>query len=501
MRVAIAASAWTLDRIALAYVAVPSAIFVAGWIVWPLGPVAAVALMVGAILATRRDATMATATATATRAMPRAVAWIVAGVAVAWCLAGGQGHVVFANQDWHVRDAVLLDLVRDAWPVRYAVDGVETLLRAPIGYYLPAALVGKAAGVASAEVALAAWTIAGVALTFALMLGDRPTPRAAAVRIGVFILFSGMDIVPSLFRNDPHDVGAHLEWWATIFQYSSQTTQLFWVPNHALPGWIAVAWLLRQDPRRVPVAPAVLFVVLTPLWAPLTALGIAALVGVALVRHAVGAGIVRVVRRLIDWRLVLPVVVCVALVYPFITAGSDKVPMGLTSDFRWIGEDIVQRYVEFVAFEFGAFALLLIARDRRDPLLWTAIAVLLALPIVRFGPYNDLAMRASIPPLTLIAVRMGAWLSSPRARGRDTDLRLVAAIVLVVGAVTPAMEFARSFITARWDMDRTASVIDVTRGTHYLAPADGRWLRTFLRDSDVSQRSGGSLDPRPSNAR
>jgi len=30
------------------------------------------------------------------------------------------------------------------------------------------------------------------------------------------------------------DVTKHLEWWAGRYQYSSMTTQLFWVPNHAL---------------------------------------------------------------------------------------------------------------------------------------------------------------------------------------------------------------------------------------------------------------------------
>src|SRR5215204_3146659 len=32
-----------------------------------------------------------------------------------------------------------------------------------------------------------------------------------------------------------------IERWASIFEYSSQTSQLFWVPNQALTGWLTAA--------------------------------------------------------------------------------------------------------------------------------------------------------------------------------------------------------------------------------------------------------------------
>ena len=32
------------------------------------------------------------------------------------------------------------------------------------------------------------------------------------------------------------NITSHLEWWAGKYQYSSTTTQLFWVPNHAPRG-------------------------------------------------------------------------------------------------------------------------------------------------------------------------------------------------------------------------------------------------------------------------
>jgi hypothetical protein len=458
---------------ALVYLGLPTIVFTAGWIVFPLGPLAGVAVAIAffALLAPHRH-----------RWMPGIgmLAIPVLAVATLWCLLAGLGHFVYANSDWTVRDAVLVDLVRDPWPVRYFADGHALVLRAPIGYFLPAALVGKLWGIAAAEYALLVWTITGVVLTFALMLRDQPTLRVAVIRIAIFIAFSGMDIVGTIAHYDPHAIGDHLEWWAVLFQYSSQTTQLFWVPNHALPGWLAMAWLAGRDRATLPMTPAILFVVFAPLWSPLTAIGIAPIVGIALVQRA--AADPRVLWSLLrDWTMWLPLLVSLLLVDPYLVAGSDQVASGGNADIRWVGEDIVPRTIEFICFEFLGFALLLLWRTPRDVVLWTASLLLVALLTYRFGPFNDLAMRASIPPLTLYAILVGHWLSTPHVLRRDRRSAIVAMVLLAIGAVTPFQEIARVFIEPAWPMNREAAVIDVTRGTHYLTSPDQPWLRRFLR--------------------
>lgn len=467
------AEAW-----ALAYIALPTVIFLAGWIVLPVGPIAAtlLALAVFASVVGRRSLRT-----------PPLGPLIVPVVAIAglWCVLAGVGHLVFANADWVVRDGVLVDLVGKPWAVNYVLDGVVTLMRAPIGYFLPAALVGKVWGIHAAEYALLGWTLLGVVLVFVMMLRDRPPLKAAVVRIAIFVAFSGMDILGQIAHYNPHPLGEHLEWWAFIFQYSSLTTQLFWVPNHALPGWIAIAWLLGQNPRRLPITPAVLFIVFAPLWSPLTAIGIAPIVGVALVRRIVVTP--PRLGELVDWKMFVPVAACCLLVFPYLVAGSSEVRSGGNAEIRWVGEDLVPRIVEFVLFEFAGFAVLLLARDRRDPVLWAAVLLLLVLPWYRFGPYNDLAMRASIPALVLLAIRLGHWLSTPFAK-RESGPRLIAIALLAIGAVTPFMEIARVFIEPRWEMNAEASLPDVTRGTHYLTPLDKPWLLRFVRLPDADRR-------------
>jgi hypothetical protein len=178
------------------------------------------------------------------------------GIAVvigcAWTVFGGTDHLVFANADWHVRDAVLHDLVTSHWPVGYGLlDGMESVLRAPVAYYLPAALIGKLAGLSAAHMALSVWTAVGATLFLLQVLSLTRSRLGVAVLVAaVVVLFSGLDIIGNLLDDGPRfrsdwNVTTHLEWWAGTYQYSSMTTQLFWVPNHALPGWLMIGLLYR----------------------------------------------------------------------------------------------------------------------------------------------------------------------------------------------------------------------------------------------------------------
>lgn len=50
----------------------------------------------------------------------------------------------------------------------------------------------------------------------------------------VFLLFSGMDVL--MARYNPEAWRHQIEWWAQCYQFSSNTTCLFWVYNQAVPA-------------------------------------------------------------------------------------------------------------------------------------------------------------------------------------------------------------------------------------------------------------------------
>ncbi len=399
-----------LDRIVIAYLAVPLVIFLAGWFeMWAAVPlVACVAYALKPLLAGHPAAA-------ARLPVTRLQLSVALAVGCAWTVCGGIGHWVFANADWHLRDAVLHDLVAGRWPVGYGVVGGKvSLLRAPLGYYLPAALLGKWGGLLAAHAALAAWTMIGAALFLLQVLSLTPSRAGVALSVAaVIVLFSGMDVIGYLWRA-PHlaahwDITRHLEWWADSYQYSSMTTQLFWVPNHALGGWLTIGLLSRGE-RDTPLDSMLpMIVVAVALWSPLAALG--AMPFVLWKRCAAPACLIRGYgRRRSRWA---------SRSAAYLTLDAGRIPRGWTlgrsgTGLPGIATDLLHQ-AQFFALEAGfiGFAILAIRRSSQVAL---ALGVLALLPVASFGAANDLVMRASIPSLAVLAI--GACLALyPRCPG------------------------------------------------------------------------------------
>ena len=77
-----------------------------------------------------------------------------------------------------------------------------------------------------------------------------------------------------------------------------------------------------------------------------------------------------------------------------------------------------------------------------------SLAALLILPAFEFGHSNDLAMRASIPPLFLLAFAF-ARLFAPLLQAKEkSGLALAAGMIVLIGAATPGLEIARAFLPA-----------------------------------------------------
>ncbi len=471
-----------LDCLMLGYLALPNFCFLLGWLkpVYAL-PTASLFLLAFSFLC-RKHTLIETKVG-----ISKTTVLIAMSFALPWIVLSGMGHFVYANADWVVRDAVLLDLVRSEWPVRYLGNDVTEiiLLRAPIGFYLPAALAGKLAGVRWADLGLAIWALVGVMLTLLLMLRNVIEPKVMAGRILVFIFFSGMDVIGAMLYGLPITWGVHLEWWAGVFQYSSQTTQLFWVPNHAIPGWIAIAWLVTQKRGELSIPFAITIVACVPLWSPLTAIGLFPFFTMAILREMriqdLGQQILAYIKN--GWLLAI-VVILVGFVFPYLLINEASVKS------EWIVKDassmsaFLVRYSQFVVLEFLILALLLFRNFGKDPLLIMASIVLLALPFYSFGPYNDLTMRASIPALAVIAIRLGEWFTSPASDNEVTEYaRSLAILLVIIGAATSLLEISRSFIQLRTEMNTSASVIDATNGNapHYLAIPTRGWATEFLR--------------------
>lgn len=483
-----------LDRLAVLYIVLPLPIFLFGWLdIWAAVPLALCAgyslKPLAASLPARRWPVSATHLAVAV------------AVGCAWTVCGGTGHLVFANADWHLRDAVLHDLVQGRWPVGYGA-GAQSLLRAPIGYYLPAAVIGKAAGLLAAHAALAVWTAAGVVLFLMQVLSPTATqpagpsetssargPVSALGAAAVIVLFSGLDVVGTCLQAPGSlghwDITRHLEWWAQSYQYSSMTTQLFWVPNHALAGWLLIGLLMREPGVQLGGLETVLPLVLVALalWSPLTALGAAPFVLGRL------CGRMRRERSLAlaNPRIWAPALAVGLVLAAYLTLDAGRVPRGWTIGRHGLGAAAVAgdlwRHAEFFLLEAGLIGAAILA-IRTSCRVVLALAILALLPLASFGAANDFVMRVSIPSLAVLAI--AAWRALAEA-APDRPARIkrgALAGLLVLGAVTPLQEFARAAILEPWPINLDATLVGAACGSyppHYIAHLHGQWLTRVLR--------------------
>jgi hypothetical protein len=466
-----------LDRLTIAYLILPLFIFLIGWLEWWMA-----AICVACSAYALRPLFMSWGTPFRAPLTTTQIA-IAVGIGCLWTLLGGVDHLFYTNFDWHMRDAVLHDLVASRWPVGYGLrDGMDTLLRAPLGYYLPAALIGKLTTLPTAHLALLAWTAAGTALFLlqVVSLVDS-TAQAAFTAIIIVIFFSGADIVGYLinygdrFRRD-WNITTHLEWWAGSYQYSSMTTQLFWVPNHAFGGWLMIGLLYRGALAGdlEPMLPILL--VAAALWSPLTALGLVPFVLWRGVREI----FIRRSSRLLHPKVWAPALLVGFAVCAYLTLAAGSVPKGSTLAASGDAIMSVLRQLQFFILEAGllGWAIILI---RPSAEITIALCFLAVLPAVYLGPGNDLVMRASIPGITVLAISAASNLLNEKAKLKK---KAFLSGLLMVGAMTPIAEIARAVLYPAWPINLSTTLVGANCGgfpPHYVALLNHQWATHLLR--------------------
>jgi hypothetical protein len=379
----------------------------------------------------------------------RAIALIVV-VALAWTALAGLGHFFYANLDWITRDAVLRDLVSTPWPPMYdagAAAGsvappVPMILRAPVGYYLPVAALGSVLGLRCADLLLYLWTVIGFALVLWAAASLFETRRERVLCVLLMLLFGGLDLLGfPMIKGRMPALGQHIEWWAEFAQYSSNSTLMFWVPNHALPAWLGLLLALRHW-RTVELARmSLMLAAAIALWSPLSAAGLVPF-------YLAGLNWRRDFRVVLSMRAGLPFLALAGLVGRYITMDTEAIASGWsinlfpTTAMFWV------YYGSFCLLEFGLLTLLLLRLRAFDLRMGLAVAILALLPFYHFGPGNDLVMRCSIPALAILALAC----VRPLAASQRLFSRATLGALLIVGALGASQEPIRALLRPHWDL-------------------------------------------------
>lgn len=349
-------------------------------------------------------------------------------VALLLMMLGGEGRFFYANIDWQVRYAVMHDMAVNPWPFVYTARAVPDILRAPIGMFLVPTLAAKALGARAGDLLLLLQNGLLLALLLALVSSLFQGIRARMVALAVFLCFSGIDAIGDLLLNG--HLGDHLEDWIGL-QYSSTITLAFWVPQHALAGWVGAAGYLLWRAERIPLAAYLSLLPFTALWSPLGLMGALPFAALAGLRTLAA-------RRLRAADILLPglaSLLCIPSLLYLGAAASGDVGMRIQPipPLQWLVFQAIETLPILIPMLLTAGA----SRFGKDTL-WLACAWLMAIPFLQIGWSIDFMTRGSITALALVAV----MLSDQLLQVRDKRTWLVA--MLAIGSLTGLAEIRRA---------------------------------------------------------
>lgn len=359
-----------------------------------------------------------------------------------WVYFSGIGRFVFQNPDHLYRNAMFRILVDQHWPVIYerlgAYSGRPLALIYYFAFWLPAAVVGKLFTIEAGFTFQAVWAAAGVFLAFCLFCEFRGRVRMRY--LAIFVIFSGLDIIGA----DVMDMGFelfskdHLEWWGVGLQYSSFTTQLFWVFNQAVPAWLITAMILVQKDRRTLVF-IYSFAILSCTFPAVGMLPVLAYQAIVCAYdHALDwkKNILKLIQEICTWENVACGGIIGIVCYLFLRNNSS----GQVQEMAGIE---ITAYLLFLFCEVFFYFLLLFKYCAKCGLYYVSMLSLVLIPFVGVGTGGDFCMRVSMPALLIVYLYVTQMFDQCLEK---KDYLMLAALVLVlaVGSITPVHEFTRT---------------------------------------------------------
>ncbi|MBL8097986.1 MAG: hypothetical protein JNK81_02335 [Anaerolineales bacterium] len=364
-----------------------------------------------------------------------------------WLFLSGLGGYAFQNWDHHWRNAVFHDLINFDFPVYYSQpeSGPVKMLVYYVGYWLPSAIVGKIFGWGVANLFLFLWSWLGVILV-TLQLSNFLKTSAIKTTL-LLIFFSGLDALGVLFFPQEYPTlfppVTHLEIWSGSLQYSSFTTQLFWVFNQAIPAWLCITMLVTlseakglRDSSLTSFAQNDIKWLLIFIWslcfffAPLASIGLFPYLLIEIFKKTNLKSLFQNLR----FDLILSSIIIFLISYLYFSSNT----AAQERSFQFIP---FKEFIFFFLLEGGILWLLLAPSKYRDPR-WIVTGILLIIiPFIQIGSGRDFVMRASIAPLFYLMILTAESIFQKQAKQK---LLILIYILLFIGALTPLYEINRS---------------------------------------------------------
>lgn len=337
--------------------------------------------------------------------------------ALAVTITNGVGEYVWGPFDHAYRRAIFNDLINYKWPVIYdpatqTIPEVIEFLNLKndqgfvyyFAYWLPSAVIGKLFGFEAGNISLVIWNSLGL---FLIIIGMcKYIKKASYGTLFMLLCFSGLDVIPYLINTiHPYDGWGWIEGWVPCVSFISNFNNLENVYNQAVPCYLIVTLvLLAKNNRSLGYVGSLLFAY-SP-WATIGLL-IPALARV-LGKDLQAAGKKRSALNVFTYNnLAIPVLMLFVFGSFYGTKSGELTSRGFLWEYYGgsILTFIIVYILLFLVEVFPSFIFVL-KEHKSDPMLWSAVSVLLILPFFFLSEGNNLVMRGSMPALFILCIFM-----------------------------------------------------------------------------------------------
>lgn len=354
-----------------------------------------------------------------------------------WVIFSGIGGLSYQTSDHECRNAIFRALVEYDWPV-IATTGKSGLIYY-IGFWLPSAIVGKILGVKAGFLFQDIWAVIGLFLVYYFICYRRKKINLWPLLILIF--FSGLDYVGTwILQGNGRDLfyPQHLEWWAQDYQFSSITTQLYWVFNQSLPAWLATIIILNEKNKK-----NILLIASTMmLSSTFPFVGIIPILVFLLLRNFDFTNKKKWKEIFTFQNIIGAGIIClISLLYLIGNLAANEVSgdvSGSSSGYVDMSGLLIE-FIIFMLLEVGVYICLIYKYQKKNGLFYVVIALLTIYPWIKVGQAHDFCMRATVPALFILMLLCMDTIEQIYIE-REWKRFVPFIVVLLVGAITPFNE-------------------------------------------------------------
>lgn len=370
--------------------------------------------------------------------------WIIALIVlIVWIGLSGIGGFCFQNEDFWARNAILRDLVNYKWPVIYDLSMQPNYIQEYVGntkvafvyyytFWMPVALLGKVLSLNEITVNIVLYIYSLIGLFFVVYMINRLNKKVSYLSLLVLVFFSGLDVIMYIYKNRYFPLSDHMEFWANnFFQYSSNTTLLFWVFNQAIPIWLITSIFLQEKENKyIPLLCAISFC-----FSPWATIGFVPLVIANIIKN-------RNIKQFFN----LPnIFVCLIMIVTFgsfyLSNSAGGTEFGLIFNFLDVGVmSIIKNYLAFILFEFLLYFVVMGKKAASYDYYYVVFIELIVFPLI-YSKNANFCMRATIPALFITAIYVLTFLNE---NGYRSVRSIILVFLLIIGSYTPFTEISRS---------------------------------------------------------